>query len=203
MQDLLLSLRLTRRDWRAGELRLLVAALVVAVGAIASVGFFVDRMRGALEQEAAQLLGADLVIGSDKPPDEKLAAEAARRGLQVARTVLFPSMAMAGGTPQLAAVKAVSDDYPLRGRVRVTEVPRAGAGGSCTTTQAMNAAKLIAAKPAQITRRALAKPYTSVRMSPKMYEIGKNSTPAPKVVTPMSGRSTCTALAGPIRFEQM
>ena len=130
MQDLLLSLRLTRRDWRAGELRLLVAALVVAVGAIASVGFFVDRMRGALEQEAAQLLGADLVIGSDKPPDEKLAAEAARRGLQVARTVLFPSMAMAGGTPQLAAVKAVSDDYPLRGRVRVSEVPPAGAGAA-------------------------------------------------------------------------
>ncbi|HQY27917.1 MAG TPA: ABC transporter permease, partial [Burkholderiaceae bacterium] len=123
MQDLLLSLRLTRRDWRAGELRLLVAALVVAVGAIASVGFFVDRMRGALEQEAAQLLGADLVIGSDKAPDDALAGEAARRGLQVARTVVFPSMAMAGGVPQLASVKAVSDNYPLRGRVRVTEVP--------------------------------------------------------------------------------
>ncbi|HLS56586.1 MAG TPA: FtsX-like permease family protein [Zeimonas sp.] len=123
MHDLLLSLRLTRRDWRAGELRLLVAALVVAVGAIASVGFFVDRMRGALEQEAAQLLGADLVIGSDKAPDDVLAGEAARRGLQVARTVVFPSMAMAGGLPQLASVKAVSDNYPLRGRVRVTEVP--------------------------------------------------------------------------------
>ncbi len=122
MHDLLLSLRLTRRDWRAGELRLLLAALVVAVGAIASVGFFVDRMRGALEQEAAQLLGADLVIGSDAPPDEALAAEAARRGLRVARTVVFPSMAIAGGLPQLASVKAVSEGYPLRGRVRVEEV---------------------------------------------------------------------------------
>ena len=122
MHDLLLSLRLTRRDWRAGELRLLLAALVVAVGAIASVGFFVDRMRGALEQEAAQLLGADLVIGSDAPPDEALAAEATRRGLRVARTVVFPSMAMAGGLPQLASVKAVSDGYPLRGRVRVRQI---------------------------------------------------------------------------------
>src|SRR5690606_37210033 len=125
MHDLLLSLRLTRRDWRAGELRLLVAALVVAVGAIASVGFFVDRMRGALEQEAAQLLGADLVIGSDAAPDEALAAEAARRGLQVARTVVFPSMALAGGLPQLASVKAVSDNYPLRGRVRIADAPGA------------------------------------------------------------------------------
>ncbi|RPH63115.1 MAG: FtsX-like permease family protein, partial [Burkholderiales bacterium] len=126
MHDLLLSLDLTRRDWRAGELRLLIAALVVAVGAIASVGFFVDRMRAALTQEAAQLLGADLVIGSDKAPDDALAAEAERRGLQVARTVVFPSMAMAGGLPQLASVKAVSDNYPLRGRVRVADLPAAG-----------------------------------------------------------------------------
>jgi putative ABC transport system permease protein len=125
MHDSLLSLRLAWRDWRAGELRLLIAALVVAVGAIASVGFFVDRMRAALEQEAAQLLGADLVIGSDRAPDEALAAEAARRGLQVARTVVFPSMAMAGGLPQLASVKAVSENYPLRGRVRVAELPAA------------------------------------------------------------------------------
>jgi putative ABC transport system permease protein len=125
MHDPLLSLRLAWRDWRAGELRLLVAALVVAVGAIASVGFFVDRMRAALGQEAAQLLGADLVIGSDRPPDETLATEAARRGLQVARTVVFPSMALAGGLPQLASVKAVSDNYPLRGHVRVAELPTA------------------------------------------------------------------------------
>ncbi len=125
MRDLLLSLRLTRRDWRAGELRLLLAALVVAVGAIASVGFFVDRMRGALERGAAQLLGADLVVGADSAPAEALAGEAARRGLQVARTVVFPSMALAGGLPRLASVKAVSDNYPLRGRVRVAEAPDA------------------------------------------------------------------------------
>ena len=34
------SLRMTVRDWRAGELRLLAAALVVAVAAVTSVGFF-------------------------------------------------------------------------------------------------------------------------------------------------------------------
>ncbi len=36
-----------------------------------------------------------------------------------------------------------------------------------------------------------------------MYEIGKNMTPAPKVAAPITGRCTWTALAGPIRFEQM
>ncbi len=34
-----------------------------------------------------------------------------------------------------------------------------------------------------------------------MYEIGKNSTPAPKVTGPMTGSVTCAALAAPIRFE--
>ncbi|MEN9315341.1 MAG: hypothetical protein RIS35_1734, partial [Pseudomonadota bacterium] len=61
------SLQLTRRDWRAGELRMLLLALLVAVASIASVGFFVDRMRQALSLEARQLLGGDLVIASDAP----------------------------------------------------------------------------------------------------------------------------------------
>ncbi|MCD6673712.1 MAG: ABC transporter permease [Burkholderiaceae bacterium] len=119
MRDLPLSFRFTLRDWRAGELRLLVVALLVAVAAIASVGFFVDRMRMALGQEAAQLLGADLVVGSDQPLDTSFAEQAQALGLQVARSAVFPSMALAGGMPQLAAVKAVSSNYPLRGRVRV------------------------------------------------------------------------------------
>ncbi len=126
MRDLPLSFRFTLRDWRAGELRLLVVALLVAVAAIASVGFFVDRMRMALGQEAAQLLGADLVVGSDQPLDASFAEQAQALGLQVARSAVFPSMALAGGMPQLAAVKAVSSNYPLRGRVRVQRQATAG-----------------------------------------------------------------------------
>ena len=80
MRDLPLSFRFTLRDWRAGELRLLVVALLVAVAAIASVGFFVDRMRMALGQEAAQLLGADLVVGSDQPLDASFAEQAQALG---------------------------------------------------------------------------------------------------------------------------
>ncbi|MBN9426752.1 MAG: ABC transporter permease, partial [Burkholderiales bacterium] len=121
MSDWNLSLKFTLRDWRAGELRLLIAALVVAVAAIASVGFFVDRMRSALAQQATQLIGADLVFASDQQPDTALADEARRRGLQIGSTVNFPSMVLSGGLPQLASIKAVSGNYPLRGRVRVTD----------------------------------------------------------------------------------
>ena len=113
--------RMAARDWRAGELRLLAAALVIAVAAVTSVGFLVDRIRIGLERDATQLLGADVVLSSDRPiANERERARSA--GLQVAETITFPSMVISESDAEansLAAVKAVSDDYPLRGLVRV------------------------------------------------------------------------------------
>ncbi len=122
------ALRMTARDWRAGELRLLAAALVTAVAAVTSVGFLVDRIRLGLERDASQLLGADLVLSSDSPIDAALAGRARAAGLQTAATVVFPSMALSEKDRDrnaLVAVKAVSDGYPLRGRLRVSEAPGA------------------------------------------------------------------------------
>jgi putative ABC transport system permease protein len=76
-------------------------------------------MRQALSLEARQLLGADLVLAADQPIGPEWADAARERGLAVARTVNFPSMVMAGDKPLLASVKAVSDGYPLRGRLKV------------------------------------------------------------------------------------
>ena len=62
MNLLHLSLNLLRRDWRAGEWRVLLLALllalVLAVGSLATVGLFADRVRLALQQEAISLIGA-------------------------------------------------------------------------------------------------------------------------------------------------
>ncbi len=117
------ALRMTRRDWRAGELRFLLAALAVAVAALSAVGFFVDRMNAALERDATELLGADLLVRSDYPLRETWRAEAAARGLLSADVVSFPSMATTGSTEtedtRLVAVKAVSSAYPLRGDLRL------------------------------------------------------------------------------------
>ena len=117
------SLRMLRRDARAGELRLLVAALVVAVAALTAVGFFADRVRKALEQEANQLLGADILLIADHPWDGKVAEEALARGLAVVETRTFPSMVTLGQgddlRAQLVEIKAVSEGYPLRGSLRI------------------------------------------------------------------------------------
>ena len=92
MSMLAFSLRMLRRDLRAGELHLLVAALVVAVAALTAVGFFADRVRQSLEREANQLLGADLLLTSDHLWPPNVAADARGRGLAVVETRTFPSM---------------------------------------------------------------------------------------------------------------
>src|SRR5258706_3004091 len=119
------SLRMLARDWRAGELRILAMALVVAVSSITSVAFFADRVGRGLARDAHQLLGADLVLVSDHPWQKGVAEEVVKRGLQRAESVTFISMAIAGDHSQLAGVKAVTENYPLRGRLRIAAVPNA------------------------------------------------------------------------------
>ncbi len=107
------------RDARAGELRILLAALVIAVASVTSVGFFADRIGRALSQESHQLIGADFVVSSDRPIPEDLSDAALARGLRVARAINFPSMSSFGDKTHLAGFKAVSAGYPLRGSLRV------------------------------------------------------------------------------------
>ncbi len=64
MQTLRLALRLVARDWRAGELRVLIAAIVLAVSSVGTVGFFADRVKSGLAQQANLLLGADLMVSA-------------------------------------------------------------------------------------------------------------------------------------------
>jgi putative ABC transport system permease protein len=117
---LLLSLRMLVRDWRSGELRVLALALLLAVAGITSVGFFTDRVRLALERQAGDLLGADLVLSAGQPIVGAVAAPAAA-GLRRARSVEFPSMAISATGSTLASLRAVSAGYPLRGTLRISD----------------------------------------------------------------------------------
>ncbi|HEX4797833.1 MAG TPA: FtsX-like permease family protein, partial [Burkholderiales bacterium] len=114
-----LALRMLLRDWRAGELRVLALALVLAVGGVSSVAFFADRVRQALTREAHQVLGADLLMTADHAWAPEFRGEIVRRGLARAESVSFVSMARAGEEALLTAVKAVTPGYPLRGKLRV------------------------------------------------------------------------------------
>src|SRR5215831_10899635 len=106
------------RDWRAGELRVLALALVLAVGGVASVAFFADRVRQALTRDAHQVLGADVLLTADHPWSVEFRDAIAKLGLARAESMTFVSMARAGDEAVLAAVKAVTPGYPLRGTLR-------------------------------------------------------------------------------------
>ena len=97
MNTLRLALRMLSRDWRAGELTVLIAAMVLAVASIGTVGFFADRVKGALSQQANLLLGADVLISGDRPLPETFAAEAAKRGLVATPVLRFNSMVRRAG----------------------------------------------------------------------------------------------------------
>ena len=111
------------RDLRAGELRLLMVAVTLAVASLTAVGFFADRLNGGLQRDALQLLGGDAVVRSDGPVPPAFIDKAKSLGLQAASTVTFPTMARApdedGGASKLIAFKAVPDGYPLRGSLTV------------------------------------------------------------------------------------
>lgn len=113
------------RDLRAGELRLLMVAVTLAVAALTSVGFFADRLQGGLERDARQLLGGDAVVVSDQAPTPAWAGQAQALGLQSALTLGFPTMGRApdaqGGATRLVALKAVEAGYPLRGQLRLAQ----------------------------------------------------------------------------------
>ncbi len=123
MNTFSLAMRLLRRDWQAGELRVLAAALIVAVTSITAVSFFTDRINQALHRQANELLGADLLIASDQPVAASVHDLARKHGLRYTETLDFRSMVMssdtAGDHMQLAEIKVVSDGYPLRGTLRI------------------------------------------------------------------------------------
>lgn len=120
-----LALRMLRRNAAAGELRVLLLALLIAIASVTTVGFFADRVQAALDTQANELLGGDLVVIADRPLPPAFAEAAQRENLATARTRTFPSMVTAAGNASLAEIKAVSDGFPLRGRIKITRTGNA------------------------------------------------------------------------------
>ena len=115
-----LALRLLAREWRAGEMRVVLLAVALAVASLTAVRYFADRVELALGTEANTLLAADLALVSDHPIDAAFVREAQARGLRVSQTTTFLSMTLAGERNLLTGIKAVEAGYPLRGDLRIT-----------------------------------------------------------------------------------
>ena len=117
------ALRSLGRELRAGELRVLLWALVIGVAAFASVGLFTDRIRQAMDRQASELLAADLALESPHPIKTEWWGEARRLGLASSEVREFRSMVLGNERLQLVEVKAAGAGYPLRGELRIARAP--------------------------------------------------------------------------------
>jgi putative ABC transport system permease protein len=133
MKNVRLMFKQCWRDARAGDLRLLALAVLIAVAAVTSVGFLADRVGRALERDAAQMLGADLVVESPSAIPESWLSRAQGSGLSTVRSWQFPSMVGGDTGLMLASLKGVESGYPQRGALRTVTVL---GGPELTTTTA-------------------------------------------------------------------
>ncbi|WNO08403.1 ABC transporter permease [Teredinibacter sp. KSP-S5-2] len=111
------------RDWKSGELNLLLTSLLLAVATIGSISLFTNRIQNSIEEEATQFLAADAQIKGSTPIPEAWQQQAAADGLTLANAQVFRAMAFANDKMQLSSVKAVDDGYPLKGKLRLADQP--------------------------------------------------------------------------------
>src|ERR1700692_916480 len=123
MQVVRFAFRNLWRDLKSGELSVLLLALTVAVLSLTAVGFFTSRISQGVRAQAAEVLAADLRLEAPNPLAANSFSEAKKRGLRTARVLSFPTAIFNGDLSQLAALNAVSADYPLRGRMRIADAP--------------------------------------------------------------------------------
>jgi putative ABC transport system permease protein len=122
----LIDIKLLWRDWKGGQLNLVVSALVLAVMVVTAVSLFADRVERGLNQQISSFLASDLTVRGGIEITEDYRAKAAELNLQTADLALFRSMVFAGENNHLASVKAVSDAYPLRGQIELSDDLEAG-----------------------------------------------------------------------------
>lgn len=115
------ALRTFGRELRSGEVLILLSAVALAVAALTAVGFLTDRISKSVTRQANEVLAADLRLRSPDPIPEDWHITAADFSLDTAETQTFPSVIFAGDESSLATIKGVSDNYPLRGKVRIAD----------------------------------------------------------------------------------
>ena len=115
-----LAARLAWRDWRGGELSLLLIALILATTSVTSISLFTHQVKQSMQAQGADLIAADLRLNSSQPVPTLWREKALDLSLQQAHLSQFQAMVFADQGMQLARIKAVSDTYPLRGEISVS-----------------------------------------------------------------------------------
>ncbi|WP_119394357.1 ABC transporter permease [Salinibius halmophilus] len=113
--------RMLWRQRKAAELWILISALFLAVTTVTAIGLFAERIQATILSEAGTLIASDRLVASDGPlPDWLMEAT---EPFERAEIISFQATVFAQGRIQLTAMKAVSDSYPLKGTLEVSDRP--------------------------------------------------------------------------------
>ncbi|MGE1560895.1 putative ABC transporter permease subunit YbbP [Pantoea septica] len=106
------------REWRSPSLLIVWMALTLSVACVLALGAIGDRMEKGLSQQSRDFMAGDRTLRSSAAVPDAWLAKAREEGLSVSGQLSFMTMTFAGETPQLAAVKAVDNRYPMFGELQ-------------------------------------------------------------------------------------
>ncbi len=112
--------RLLQRQWRLATIRLFCIAITIACAVTFSISLLGDRLEQLFKNQAKEVLAADMVLQStaDLSPEQLNLVE--NSVLQMAQTLSFQTIANTKNAFILSSVKAVSNKYPLRGKLQIS-----------------------------------------------------------------------------------
>lgn len=126
MNSLALALRILKRDWRKGELHLLLFALIITCACLNTVSNINLSVKSLMFSQSAQMLGGNAVIKSPVPIQKAWVEKAHHDfSLHHAQSIEFLSVLSTTNQLQIATLKAVSPSYPLFGDLEVSRRPYA------------------------------------------------------------------------------
>ncbi|TVQ69203.1 MAG: FtsX-like permease family protein [Oceanospirillales bacterium] len=114
----LIVLRQLGSQLRTAEWRALLFATWIAIALATLLALLGDRLERGLLRESAAMLGADLILSSQRPINTERIEQAQASNLQVSEVVQFPSMINIDEEMMLVSVRAATSPYPLRGEIR-------------------------------------------------------------------------------------
>ena len=123
---LAIAWRLFVREFGRGELTIIGLSIILAVSSVMALSSVTDRVEQAIMSKSAEFLAADRDMQSAHPIDQEVMETANQFNVQVDEHIYFSSMAFAGDAMNIATVKAVSETYPLRGKLFITKDPNGG-----------------------------------------------------------------------------
>ncbi|NNE78585.1 MAG: FtsX-like permease family protein, partial [Pricia sp.] len=118
--------------WRDGKssfrrLLLFMASIILGIAAVVSIQSFSKTLKENIALQSKALMGADFIIDSDQPPNERVVAIIDSLGGADAKGVSFPSMAVfpKSGSTKLVNVQGIEGNYPFYGELETKPVSAA------------------------------------------------------------------------------